>query len=70
MDGARKNPECGNPDPERQTLYVLTHKGILDVKQRIARLQSIAPEKLVKKKDPKEDAWIALGRGNRRYLLG
>ena len=40
---------------QRQTPYVLTHKWILDVKQRITRLQSTTPEKLGNKEDPKRD---------------
>ena len=35
-----------NPDPKRQAWYVLTHKLILDIKQRITMI----PEKLSKKK--------------------
>ena len=35
MDGSRKQHiERGNPDPERQISYVLTHKWLLDIKQR------------------------------------
>ena len=34
MDASRKHHIEGvNPDPERQTKYVLTHKWLLDVKQ-------------------------------------
>ena len=40
------NSEWGNPVSERQTLYILTHKWILDVKQRIMGLQFTALEKL------------------------
>ena len=36
--GKKKHPECGNPDPEKCTWYVLTHKWILAVKQKILRL--------------------------------
>lgn len=45
LNGARKkkHPDCGNSDPERQTSYVLTHKWILDINQRITRLQSTTP---------------------------
>ena len=47
MDETTKNyPETGYPDPERQTLYVLTYKWVLDLKQRITRLQPTTPEKL------------------------
>ena len=35
-----------NQDPGRQTWYVLTLKWILDVKQRITKLQPTATEKL------------------------
>ena len=39
MDSTRiKHPEQGNPDPERQTRYILTHEWILDIKQRITSL--------------------------------
>ena len=34
MELEKKHPEWGNPDPERKTQYVLTHKCILDVKQK------------------------------------
>ena len=57
-----------NVDPERQTQYVLTHKWILDVKQRITRLQSTVPEKLGSKEDSKSDMLyfsFSLGRRNR-----
>lgn len=43
---------------------------ILDVKQRVARLQCTAPEKLSDKEDPKRDSWIALERGDRGARLG
>ena len=33
-----KNPACGKTDPERQTQNVLTHKWILDVKQKLTSL--------------------------------
>ena len=29
----QKHSEWGNPDPERQARYVLTHKWVLDAKQ-------------------------------------
>ena len=51
----KNHSERDNPDPERQTQYGLTHKWILDVKQRIIGLQPTAPEKLGNKKDPKRD---------------
>ena len=54
MELGKKNPERDNPDLERQTQYVLTSKWILDVKQRITRLQSAAPEKPGNKEDPKQ----------------
>ena len=50
--------------------YVLIHKQILDVKQKITRLQSIVPEKLGNKEDLNRDTWITLGRGIRWDLLG
>ena len=40
MDGSRKHhSEGGKPDPERQISYVLTHKWLLDIKQRKTSLQ-------------------------------
>ena len=54
----RKLSELGNPDPERQTRYVLTDKWILDVKQRIARLKSTSLEKSGKLEDPKKDKHV------------
>ena len=56
MDGARKHHfERGNPDPERQLSYVLTHKWLLDINQRKISLQFIIPEKLDNKEVLKRD---------------
>jgi len=45
MDGIRKDhPEGGNPDPERQTGYVLTYKWILAIKYRITIQKSRVKE--------------------------
>ena len=70
MDGTRKinHSERGNPDLDRQTWYVLTHKWVLDVKYRKTNLQFTALERLDNKEDPKRDAWVSLGRGNRDLL--
>ena len=51
----KKHPECGIPVPERQPWYVLTHKWILGVKEKITNLQSTIPEKLGNKENPKRD---------------
>ena len=51
------------PDSERQIWYVVIHKWLLDIKQRINIPQSTAPKKLGNKEDPKRDMWIVLGRG-------
>ena len=42
----KKNPEWGNPDPDSWTWFVLTHKGILDVKQGKGREQNRGEENL------------------------
>ena len=65
MELERNHPEWGNPDSERQKWNDLTHKCILDVKQKITKLQSSAIEKLGNKEAPKWDAWITLGKVNR-----
>ena len=47
MHGSRKHHiEQGNLDPERQISYVLTHKWLLDIKQRKTSLQFTIPENL------------------------
>ena len=35
MEPEKNHPESGTLDPERETQYILTHKWILDVKERI-----------------------------------
>ena len=42
MDGFRKHFERGNPDPERQLSYVLTHKWLLNLKQRKPAYKSLS----------------------------
>ena len=49
MDGSRKH----NPDPERQMLYVLSHKYLLDIMK--TSLQFTIPENLDNNEDPKRD---------------
>ena len=44
-----------NSDPEKQISYVLTHKWLLDIKQRKTNLQFTTPENPDNKKDPKKD---------------
>lgn len=73
MDGTKKKyAEWCNPDSERKTWYVFTHRGILDVKQKKKPnyIQSIVPEKLSNKEDTKREAWIVLGKRIRWDLLG
>ena len=56
MDGSRKHhTEWSNPDPERQLLYVLTHKWLLDIKQKKTSLQFTIPENVDNKEHPKRD---------------
>ena len=59
MELDKNHPKWGNPDSEKQTQYVLTHKWILDIKQKITRIQSTASKKVGNKKDPKRDVWIS-----------
>jgi hypothetical protein len=40
----KNHPEWGNPEPERQTWYVLIYKQVLAIKKRIITLQSTDPE--------------------------
>ena len=55
MNGARKHHiECGNPDPERQLSYILTHKCFLNIKQRKPEKITIS-ENLDSSEDPKRD---------------
>ena len=64
MTGTRENPpEWGNPDPERWTWYVLTHKCILAEKQRILRLQFMILEKLGNKMNPKKSIHRSTSKG-------
>ena len=51
MELEKNRPDWGDSDPERQTWYVLTHKWILDIKQKITILQFINSEKLGSKDD-------------------
>ena len=55
MDETRKNFLSEVTDPQRQTWYVLTHKWILDINQRITSLHFITSEKLGNKDNPKRD---------------
>ena len=55
---------------KKKTFYILTHKWLLDVKQRITRLEPTTPEKLVNKENPKKDIHgFPQGRGNRQVIL-
>ena len=65
MNGIRKKKILSevNPDPERQTWYVLTHKWVLDIKQRITSLQSMTSEKLSNIKTLKETYMDPPGKG-------
>ena len=47
--------ELSQPRPRIQTWYILTHKWILDIKQRVTSLYSMSREKLGKKENPKRD---------------
>ena len=60
--------EVTQTQKDKHGMYLLISG--LEVKYRITNLQSTAPERLENKEDPKWDAWISLGRGNRRVLLG
>ena len=53
----------GNPDPDRQRQYVLTHKWVLDIKQRKTSLESMIPEKTGNKENPKRDIHKSLWEG-------
>ena len=55
MELENNYPESGKANSVRQPRHVLTHKWILDLKQRITRLQSTTPEKLGNKEDPKRE---------------
>lgn len=51
----KNHPEQGNPDTERQIQFVLTHKWILNTKQRITSLQYTTPENTGSKENPERD---------------
>ena len=55
MDGTRKNRLSKVTQTQKDKYNVLTHKWLLDIKQRITNLQSITPENLDNKEDPKRD---------------
>ncbi|KAL6038617.1 hypothetical protein STEG23_017921, partial [Scotinomys teguina] len=61
--------EITQTQKDKRRKYVLIHKWILDVKQRITRLRPIAPEKLANKEDPKRDSWVAWSVGELRMAL-
>ena len=57
MELEKNHLESGNPDQERQTWYVLTHKWILAVKVNYTVIYS--PEVLGNKEGPKRDMWFS-----------
>ena len=67
MDGSRKyHPGAGTQiQKDKHGMYYVL---ILNIKQRITRLQFTVPEKL-DNKDSKQDSWISLGRRNRWDVL-
>ena len=58
MGGSRKhNIEWGNPDPERQISYMLTHKWLLDIKKRKTSLWFTIPGNIYNNEDLKRDIY-------------